>query len=92
MNTAASILMFLLGCGGLALTLLTSLRKYSRAVELGVVCALLLLIPTAAADSVPVRCLLGCLCFVLLALPVGYCLSRSTPKGIRCTKKNRKRR
>lgn len=91
MNTAASILMFLLGCGGLALTLLTSLRKNSRAVELGVVCALLMLIPTAASDSVPVRIVLGCLCFVLLVLPVGYCLS-STPKGIRCAKKNRKRR
>ena len=91
MNTAVAILMFLLGCGGLALTLLTSLRKNSRAVELGVVCALLMLIPTAAADSVPVRWVLGCLCFVLLALPVGYMLN-FTPKGRRCTRKNRKRR
>ena len=61
MNTAASILMFLLGCGGLALTLLTSLRKNSRAVELGVVCVLLMLIPTAAVDSVPVHSALPCL-------------------------------
>lgn len=91
MNTAASILMFLLGCGGLALTLFTSLRKNSRAVELGVVCALLMLIPTAVADSVPVRCVLGGLCFVLLALPVGYLLN-FTPRGRRCTRKNRKRR
>ncbi len=91
MNTAASIMMFLLGGGGLALTLFTRLRKHSSAVELGIACALLMLIPTAAADSVPVRCVLGCLCFVLLVLPVGYCLS-STPKGRRCTRKNRKRR
>ena len=91
MNTAASIMMFLLGCGGLALTLFTSLRQHSRAVELGVVCVLLMLIPTVVADSVPVRCVLGCLCFVLLALPVGYWLN-FTPKGRRCAKKNRKRR
>ena len=90
MNTAASILMFLLGCGGLALTLLTSLRRNSRAVELGVVCALRMLLPTGAADSAPVRCVLGCLCFVLLALPVVYCLN-CKPKGKRCSK-NRKRR
>ena len=91
MNTAASIFMFLLGCGGLALTLLTSLRRNSRAVELGVVCVLLMLIPTAAADSVPVRCVLGGLCFILLLLPVGYLLN-FTSKGRRCTRKNRKRR
>lgn len=91
MSTAASIIMFLLGCGGLALTLFTSLRKNSYAVELGVVCALLMLVSTAAADSVPVRCVLGCLCFVLLLLPVGYCLN-STPTGIRCSKKKSKRR
>ncbi|MBO5683373.1 MAG: hypothetical protein J6R92_00350 [Akkermansia sp.] len=91
MNTAAAILMFLLGSGGLALTLFTSLRKHSRAVELGIVCVLLMLVPTAAADSVPVRIVLGCICFVLLALPVGYWLN-FTPKGRRCTRKNRKRR
>ena len=91
MSTAASIIMFLLGCGGLGLTLFTSLRKNSRAVELGVACVLLMLVPTAAADSVPVRCVLGCLCFVLLALPVGYLLN-FTPKGRRCLKKPRKRR
>ena len=91
MNTAAAILMFLLGCGGLALTLLTSLRRNSRAVELGVVCALLMLIPTAAADSVPVRCVLGGICFVLLLLPVVYWLNFN-PKGRRCAKKPRKRR
>ena len=89
-NTAASILMFLLGCGGLALTLFTSLRKNSRAVELGVVCALLMLIPAAAADSLPVRCVLGGLCFILLLLPVGYCLC-STQKGVRCAKKRKRR-
>ena len=83
--------MFLLGGGGVALTLFTSLRKHSRAVELGIVCVLLMLVPTAAADSVPVRWVLGCLCFVLLALPVGYMLN-FTPKGRRCTRKNRKRR
>ena len=91
MNTAASILMFLLGCGGLALTLFTSLRKNSRAVELGVVCVLLMLMPTAAADSVTVRCVLGGTCFVLLLLLVGYWLNFN-PKGRRCVKKNRKRR
>ena len=91
MNTAASILLFLLGCGGLALTLFTSLRKNSRAVELGVVCVLLMLVPTAVADSVPVRCVLGGICFVLLALPVGYWLNFN-PKGRRCAKKNRQRR
>ena len=91
MTPAASILMFLLGSGGLGLTLFTSLRQNSRAVELGVVCVLLMLVPTAAADSVPVRCVLGCLCFVLLALPVGYWLNFN-PKGRRCAKKNRQRR
>ena len=91
MNTAASILLFLLGCGGLALTLFTSLRKNSRVVELGVVCVLLMLIPTAAADSEPVRCVLGCLCFVLLLLPVGYGLNFN-PKVRRCARTTRKRR
>ena len=90
MNTAASILMFLLGCGGLALTLFSCLRKHSRAVELGIVCVLLMLVPTAAADSVPVRCVLGCLCFVLLALPVVYCLN-CKPKGKRCAKPRKRR-
>ena len=90
MNTAASILMFLLGGGGLALTLFTSLRKHSRAVELGIVCVLLMLVPTAAADSVPVRYVLGCICFVLLALPVVYCLN-CKPKGKRCAKPRKRR-
>lgn len=90
MNTAASILMFLLGGGGLALTLFTSLRKHSRAVELGIVCVLLMLVPTAAADSVPVRIVLGCICFVLLALTVVYCLN-SAPKGKPCEGKRKRR-
>lgn len=90
MNTASAVILFLLGCGGMAMTLFTGLRKHSRAVELGIACVLLMLIPTAAADSVPVRCVLGCLCFVLLVLPVGYWLN-FTPKGRRCAKKNRKR-
>lgn len=91
MSTAASIIMFLLGCGGLVLTLFTSLRRHSRAVEFGVVCVLLMLVPTAAADSVPIRCVLGCLCLVLLGLPVGYWLNFN-PKGRKCAKKNSKRR
>ena len=90
MNTASAVILFLLGCGGLALTLFTSLRKHSRAVELWIVCVLLMLVPTAAAESVLVRCVLGCLCFVLLALPVVYCLNYA-PKGKR-NSKNRKRR
>ena len=86
MNTAASILMFLLGCGGLALTLLTSLRRHSRAVELGVVWALLMLIPTAAADSVPVRCVLGCLCYVCW-LCVAVYFKNFRRKNHRCRKR-----
>ena len=90
MTPAASILMFLLGCAGLGLTLFTSLRQNSSAVELGVVCVLLMLVPTAAADSVPVRCVLGGICFVLLLLPVVYWLNFN-PKGRRCVRNPRKR-
>ncbi len=62
----------------------------SASAQLGVVCALLMLLPTAEAESPLVRWVLGGLCFVLLLVLLGGWLS-VTPKGSRGSKRCKRR-